>query len=535
VLAERWKTRAEQWLHDKGCDSSLGSVLAVRFWGVLMTGPVSLCRTEGRALLTAQRLTARVGFSSTLTLEGLTLDVGRLWPGAHPVELGGLQAVAKGRGDGGAEVTLIGDPGGDEVARFQVKRDAAQAQVAASVVLEKVARWTGTSPLEAGVLSFSLRTPRSSSRAQGNAEVTAHLGQLVLRGEPWASEPVGPWSYSVSAGLRWDAGSFQVSSAVIRAGPTETPLLTGDLNASREGETFALSLQVAPAPLSTLVMALPPGLRLPPGVPTLDAPLVASLQVQGPWKEPGLWAVHPQLDLAPLRKASGSAPWVLRGPFIHTPLLTEGAATREVLVGPQNPAFVSLTELPNYLVRAVTISEDAGFFGHPGFDFEELRLSLLDPEERKRQRGASTLTQQLAKNLYFSRERTYERKVREALVTLTLESVLSKSRILELYLNLIEWGPGIYGIGEAAQHYFGVDARALSPKQAAFLATIIPNPTRYSVYQTRGAVTDRWAQRVQDLLDRMRDSEVLSPEAYEEASTEPLTFRPAGTSVRTTW
>ena len=192
-----------------------------------------------------------------------------------------------------------------------------------------------------------------------------------------------------------------------------------------------------------------------------------------------------KLDLAGLRAAAKSTPFFLRGPFIYRPVDAAGH-TREVWVGPQNPNFVPISDLPRYVSRAVTTSEDAGFWFHPGFDFDEMKESLIDAAEGSRVRGASTLTQQLAKNLFLSRERTFARKVREALFTVALEASLPKARLMEIYLNIIEWGPGIYGLGEASRHYFGVNPRNLSVQQAAFLATIIPNPVRYHVVLREG-------------------------------------------------
>ena len=117
-----------------------------------------------------------------------------------------------------------------------------------------------------------------------------------------------------------------------------------------------------------------------------------------------------------------------------------------------------------------------------------MKESIIDAAEGSRVRGASTLTQQLAKNLFLSRERTFARKVREALFTVALEASLPKARLMEIYLNIIEWGPGIHGLGEASRHYFGVNARNLSVQQAAFLATIIPNPVKYhAMYEQRQA------------------------------------------------
>jgi monofunctional glycosyltransferase len=133
------------------------------------------------------------------------------------------------------------------------------------------------------------------------------------------------------------------------------------------------------------------------------------------------------------------------------------------------------------LVRAVIVSEDAAFFSHDGIDYDELRVSIeLDLKAGRFVRGASTITQQLAKNLYLSPSRNPYRKVAELFITRRLEAELPKTRILELYLNVIEWGDGIWGVEAASERYFGVPASALSAEQAALLAGAIINPRIYS-------------------------------------------------------
>jgi len=131
---------------------------------------------------------------------------------------------------------------------------------------------------------------------------------------------------------------------------------------------------------------------------------------------------------------------------------------------------------PN-LVRAVLAGEDSRFFDHSGFDWEEMKIALeKDWNEGKFKRGASTITQQLAKNLFLSTSKNPIRKLHEAVITKEMEWIVGKRRILELYLNVIEWGDGIYGAEAAARNYFNTSAASLSAEQAAFLSAIIPNP-----------------------------------------------------------
>lgn len=163
---------------------------------------------------------------------------------------------------------------------------------------------------------------------------------------------------------------------------------------------------------------------------------------------------------------------------------------------------------PN-LVRAVIVAEDTNFTSHPGVDIGELKLAVIDAlEELSFPRGASTITQQLAKNLFLSESRSPIRKLRELFITFELEAELSKRRILELYLNIIEWGDGVFGAEAASRYYFSKSARDLSEGEAAFLAGIIPNPR--TVYNPR-LHPERVARRKATILRRMGRSRVSLP------------------------
>ena len=157
------------------------------------------------------------------------------------------------------------------------------------------------------------------------------------------------------------------------------------------------------------------------------------------------------------------------------------------------------------LKRAVIAAEDARFLDHEGFDWEMIQKALAKNEKRGRLvAGASTISQQLAKNLFLSGERSWLRKGQEAIITWMLEDVLSKQRILELYLNVAEWGEGVFGAEAAARYHFGVPAAALSAEQAAWLAVILPSPRRYQ----RGRLTPYVAGRVDTILARMGSAQI---------------------------
>jgi len=143
--------------------------------------------------------------------------------------------------------------------------------------------------------------------------------------------------------------------------------------------------------------------------------------------------------------------------------------------------WVSLDNVSQNLIKAVLIGEDDKFWHHEGFDYQAIERAIeKNIVAKKFKMGGSTISQQLAKNLYLSPSKNPVRKIKEAILTWRLEKALSKRRILELYVNVVEWGDGIFGIGQAARHYNGISAARLSARQASRLAAILPNPILYS-------------------------------------------------------
>jgi monofunctional biosynthetic peptidoglycan transglycosylase len=141
-------------------------------------------------------------------------------------------------------------------------------------------------------------------------------------------------------------------------------------------------------------------------------------------------------------------------------------------------AFVPFDQIAPALQHAVVAAEDARFFQHHGFDWKQVQIAVEDDLDGGKSRGASTITQQLVKNLFLSTSRSFIRKGIEFTIVPIAEFLLSKKRILELYLNVIEWGPGVYGAEASAQHYYHVTARRLTREQAVELASILPAPLR---------------------------------------------------------
>jgi monofunctional biosynthetic peptidoglycan transglycosylase len=140
--------------------------------------------------------------------------------------------------------------------------------------------------------------------------------------------------------------------------------------------------------------------------------------------------------------------------------------------------FIPLNQISPHLQHAVVAAEDARFYQHHGFDWHEVEIAAQQDMEGERTRGASTITQQLVKNLFFGTGRSFLRKGAEATLVPVAEFVLGKQRILELYLNVVEWGPGIYGAESACRYHDGIAARNVGREQAARLAAILPSPLK---------------------------------------------------------
>ncbi|MCH9681315.1 MAG: transglycosylase domain-containing protein [Deltaproteobacteria bacterium] len=223
-----------------------------------------------------------------------------------------------------------------------------------------------------------------------------------------------------------------------------------------------------------------------------DAPAPGSLDVEFPFLERcTVIADDPRLDLP-----------ALSGPYRHNFVDDRGQARTRVMA-PGAPGYVSLTTVPR-LSRAFITLEDRRFWSHDGFDREQIVNAFWHNLVKGRvSRGASTISQQATRNLWLGVDRSWARKLQEALLTARLESSTNKSRIMELYLNVIELGPGTHGVDEAAQLYFGKPARALTPLQAVHIAALAPAPRRFAAEFADGRVDAEWLDMLRAAVRRM--------------------------------
>ena len=183
--------------------------------------------------------------------------------------------------------------------------------------------------------------------------------------------------------------------------------------------------------------------------------------------------------------------------------------------------YVPLSSISPWLVRAVLTAEDGDFFHHRGVNWNAVRRAVeYNVEVGEYVFGASTISMQLAKNLFLGNERQFARKLQEFLLVMLMEeaAAVPKQRLLEIYLNVIEFGPGIFGVHDAARHYFGVQPRDLDAAEAAWLATIVPAPKLHYDHYRNGEISDRWFARMQQLLYGMYKRERMTEEQYRQAS-----------------
>ena len=190
----------------------------------------------------------------------------------------------------------------------------------------------------------------------------------------------------------------------------------------------------------------------------------------------------------------------------HNPVSTAFMEARLAIIREKSPTakiqqqWVPYNKISSHLKRAIVVAEDDTFVDHEGFDWDGIQKALDKNQQKgKVVAGGSTISQQLAKNLFLSGERSMLRKAEEALITVMMERILDKERILEIYLNVIEWGDGVFGAEAAARHYFAVSAAQLSEEQAAKLAAMVPRPRFYD----RNRNAPGLLKKAQVILNRM--------------------------------
>jgi hypothetical protein len=432
---------------------------------------------------------------------------------------GGLRATAR-SGDGALSITWSPRPG--HGSRVEVAAE----NFSAGPLLNF--KRLGATVLDAGIVhglawvetSETSTTFNVNVSAQG-LRVAAFSGDSFARGEtPTLGQPA---DLSLSFDGSWDSGALLLPRYSVSG---EGTALSGSLAlaGARADPTIDLSLGVQRVDFAKLLTTS--GLERSSALGGSESQsdlgsASLSVTVHGHFREPTSFVVVQKLDFKPPARLP-PAIQTLRGPFVYEAVAADGRR-QSIDVSPSSPDFIRLQEVPALFIRTLLIGEDAGFYSHHGIDLSELPSALITNWTRGTvARGASTITQQLAKNLFLSREKRLSRKVQELALALLLEAALGKERILEIYLNVIEWGPDLHGLRPAARRYFHKEPAELTPKQIAFLVALIPGPLKYQRSFADGTLSAWFLSLVTDLLEKLRSVDAISPDEYEAALSEQL-------------
>ena len=386
----------------------------------------------------------------------------------------------------------------------------------------------GTGRLRQGTVSGSLRAWHDGTRWRLHSALALH--DLTLEHPLLARQAVGPLALDLVGETSFERETQRISSPSLRLSTATgmTIELAGELQLAAGAQRLALRLTLPTTRCQQVLAALPPGF----------APKLAGMALAGEIGLRGQFDLTASdldrgrvaLALTPLGcRVLADPPAAdvhrLKASFDNWITDAEGGHRQRWTVGTANPFYRPLERLPAHLRSAFVVAEDTHFFDHQGFDGEQLRRALFfNLAQGRALRGASTISQQLIKNVFLDQQRTLSRKFQEAVLTWRLEQVVDKRRILEAYLNRIELGPGIYGVEQAAQYHFGRSAAQLTPLEAVHLAALAPSPRSLAARFARSAPGHAWMRRLRLLLALMQRRGSLSPHERQRWAAHPLTL-----------
>lgn len=336
-----------------------------------------------------------------------------------------------------------------------------------------------------------------------HAEGTLAVEDLALEHHRIAAEPVGHIAFSLrgAADVTPSADRIAVSSLVLTMGAAQATL-GGTLEWAEDHYLIDGRVALPQTSCESAVHAIPRDLLGDTASFHLVGNLAASLSAHIDSRD----LPHTTLQIHVANTCTFTS-WPamadtarFAGPFDHHVEEPDGTVF-EMTTGPDTEAWTPISEISPFLVHAVLAHEDASFFEHSGFAPWAIREALVrDLTAGRYVAGGSTITMQLVKNVFLHREKTLARKIQEVLLTWWLETRMDKEHILELYLNVIEYGPGVYGIRHAAEHYFGRSPADLSPAESAYLALILPNPPEYHEQYVAGAIPRAFRNRIANFV-----------------------------------
>ena len=461
-------------------------------------------------------------------------------PGGHVERLRDFKLALNGGGNGWYRVAVGGQTSNEGTLQVDLSIMPAEARADGSIRLRRIslaliAPFAPELPLynaELGTLSAELELEASSSDSI-TIEGSLRLRELALASERIAPEPVENINIDVEGKGVWRPADrlLRIERGQIHMGKARVSI-EGELERTAEHYRVDLTVKLPPTRCNDVVGAIPED-------------VLGSL-AQFEWS--GNWSAltHISLDSRELETTEltirvrnlcqfeTTPRWVrverFQEPFRHRAVEPDESVF-EMRTGPGTAYWVAFADISAFLPAAVISHEDGGFYQHGGFAPWAIRDALVrNLQEGRYVVGASTISMQLAKNLYLQREKTIARKVQEVILTWWLENALNKDEILELYFNVIEYGPSVYGLKYAAAYYFGREPIELSPAESAFLACMLPSPKSYHVSYERGTLTRSMKNRMRRLLEHMAKRERIGPEAlaYGLAELDEFRFRRDG-------
>jgi hypothetical protein len=385
----------------------------------------------------------------------------------------------------------------------------------------------GLEHVDAAKLRLNVSSSIDEVAASATMTATGELADLSVR-QPWlASRTVSGIraEFAGNASVTWNSGtSLRIDDWSLQMGRARVEV-NADIRRSGRETSAKIDVSVPLAACEDLVESLPDGLAPLASQVRLDGTLAlhagVNFDTEHPQRTDAKWELS---NGCRVRTASALvSPQRFREPFILEVPDASGAMVERAF-GPGTPNWVPYAEMTKHLSSAVLVCEDGRFFHHNGFDSQAIRNSIRDNLLHGRfMRGGSTISMQLTKNLYLRREKTVSRKLQEAALTLLLEQSFSKNEIMELYWNVAELGPGIYGIGEASTFYFGTTPDALTPAQAFYIASILPKPKALH-FAPDSNVTPGWLSQVRRLMTIAHGRHYLTDEELHQALEEDLHF-----------
>jgi hypothetical protein len=376
--------------------------------------------------------------------------------------------------------------------------------------------------------SVDLRATVTVAEGVGEVDGEFNLVGLTIEHEKLAEQPVRNLSFSAAIKARFDsrARSISLTDAAIEYRGVAARLdgfaflpggIEGSTGERRSARRVAVHLVVPPVRCQTALDAMPRELIPHLQGFRLKGQFDSDLYLDVDWADLQATVLKGRINLAGCKvleapEAVNAQNYMFSFEHFHPGRAGEYDS---YLLGPENPDFIPLWDISPHLINSIMSTEDSRFYQHNGFIPSEFRSALVRNLQAGRFKyGASSITMQTVKNVLLYRDKLLSRKLQELFLTWYLETELEKDRILEIYLNAIEYGPGIWGIGPAARHYFGKHPRDLNPVEAAFFSSILPAPRPRYIQYCRNALSRFTKNKIPRILDIMLKRERLSEGEY---------------------